>query len=514
MFVRKTIAGVAAVAVAGSALVLASAPAHAADPDDTTFTPVAADLIGVGSDTSQHALFLLANAYNAQTPTPANRVANFAATGGGDITLPSGAIARPNGSGAGKATLYGAGNNADIDFARSSSALNTTEQGAGLQAFPFALDTLQMAVSASVVSNAPASLSPAQIVDIYDGDVTNWSQVGGSPGVIEPKIPQAGSGTRSFFVSQLKSLNGGVDVALAASVGETQEHDDTLVKNNPNAVAPFSVGRAALLGNTLRLTSGYKADRALYNVVRGADLAKPEVQAVFGSSGFFCSDAARELIEAAGFGQLARPEDSGVCGAATQSATTNFTLNEEQATVPTTTTLQFATANRNVLLTATVTAAETVAGSVEFFEGANSLGAPVTLSNGKAILGLTGVTPGGHTYRAEFTPSGETLEPSEDTVTGTVKTTSTIKESFPSSVQKGAKAKGTVTVTLVGVSAKATGKVKIKLGSKTLASKSLSGGKATFTLPALKKGKNSLKAVWSGNGTATGSTKSFTITQK
>ena len=50
------------------------------------------------------------------------------------------------------------------------------------------------------------------MVDIYKGDVTNWNQVGGTAGVIKPLIPQAGSGTRSFFVAQLKAANGGVAV--------------------------------------------------------------------------------------------------------------------------------------------------------------------------------------------------------------------------------------------------------------------------------------------------------------
>ncbi|NHA00346.1 hypothetical protein G5V59_10135 [Nocardioides sp. W3-2-3] len=163
--------------------------------------------------------------------------------------------------------------------------------------------SLSMAVSKNVVSNAPATLTPAQIVGIYKGEITNWSQVGGTAGVIAPKIPQGGSGTRSFFVAQLKAMNGGVDVTLAASVAEVQEHDDTAIKSDPNAVAPFSVGRASLLGDTLRIEGGWTAQRALYNVVRGADVANDKVQAVFGSTGFFCSDAARAPIEAAGFKQ-------------------------------------------------------------------------------------------------------------------------------------------------------------------------------------------------------------------
>jgi len=108
MSVRRTLAAALATAIAGSTIALVAGPASAAvDPDDTTFSPVSADLIGVGSDTSQHAIKLFADAWNAGTHS--GKVATFAATGGGTITLPTnGEFARPNGSGAGKALLFGA----------------------------------------------------------------------------------------------------------------------------------------------------------------------------------------------------------------------------------------------------------------------------------------------------------------------------------------------------------------------------------------------------------------------
>ncbi|MFA6577033.1 MAG: Ig-like domain repeat protein [Nocardioides sp.] len=519
MFVRKSLAGAITAAIAGSALILTALPASAAvDPDDTTFTPVAGDLIGVGSDTSQHALKLLADGYNATTPAPTAKLATFSATGGGTITLPSGAINRPNGSGAGKGLLYGAGNNTDVDYARSSSAINAAEKQAGLQAFPFALDTLALAVSNTVPSNAPTTIAPADMVKIYDGTYTNWSQLPGATGsgVIAPKIPQAGSGTRSFFVSQLKAANGGVDVTLAASVAEVQEHDDTLIKSDPNAIAPFSKGRAALLGTTLRIEQGFSADRALYNVVRGTDLANAAVQAVFGENGYVCSLDARSAIEAAGFKQLATPAHSGVCGAATQDPTSNFTLNEQ---VTTTTALVGSSPSvGKAHLVATVSGSTSPDGTVAFFEGENELTSGVPLVSGQATYDVSGATPGAHTYTAVFTPAaGSAFEPSESSpvsVTVKDKTTSSIKETFPASVESGKKAKGVVTVVLAGISAKATGSVKIKDGSKTLVTKALSGGKASITLPKLSTGKHTLKITWAGDANATGSSKTFTIKQK
>ncbi len=510
MFVRKTLAGVIAATLTASVVALSAGPAAAAvDPDDTTFTPTAADLIGVGSDTSQHALKLFADAWNTSGRAPV-KLATYAATGGGQITLPGGAINRPNGSGAGKALLYGTGNNLDVDFARSSSQQNAAETQAGLQSFPFALDTLVMAVSGSVTSHAPASLTEAQIVGIYKGDIKNWSEVGGAAGVIKPMIPQTGSGTRSFFTAQLQRMNGGAPVSLAASVTEVQEHEDDPIKGDADAIAPFSEGRAGLTPGTLRLEQGFSAKRALYNVVRGTDLGNALIQGAFGEDGALCSTEVRPLIEAAGFKQLATPANGGVCGQATQAASSNFAVNEQ---VVTTTTLEASSPKAKAAkLVATVTASTSPSGSVDFFEGEAQVANDIPLVSGAATFTATGVTAGEHTYTAVFTPSeGSHFESSEGEDTVSVKTSATVAETFPASVAAGAKAKGTVTV--VGAGATATGRVTILQGAKVLKSATLKGGKATFTLK-LAKGKNKLKAVYGGNAEVAGAKKSFTIKQK
>ena len=142
--------------------------------------------------------------------------------------------------------------------------------------------------------------------------------------MIEPKIPQSGSGTRSFFIAQLTAANGGTAVTLAPSVLEVQEHDPASIQSNPNAVAPFSIPRNTASGSLLRIEGGFLADRALYNVVRTRDVANPEILALFGESGFVCSPAAKPLIEAAGFPQLLPRSQGGVCGIPTQDPTTNL----------------------------------------------------------------------------------------------------------------------------------------------------------------------------------------------
>ena len=285
MHARKFLAGLATSAVAVSVLALTAATASAVTsnphPDDSAGTPTAAQLIGVGSDTTQHAVKLVSDAYNLTTP-PATDLHLRRVPHPGDLRHHHPAQRRRHLDRTARARARPfstvPANNTDIDFARSSSANNANETNAGLQMFPFGLDVLVMAVSGNVPSHAPTNLTPAQIVGIYKGDITNWNQIpGGTAGVIKPKTPQPGSGTRSFWDGQLTAMNGGVPVVYAASVQEVQEHDDTDIKNDPDAIAPFSEGRAGLLGTTLRLETGFSAKRAVYNVVRGADVGNAVV---------------------------------------------------------------------------------------------------------------------------------------------------------------------------------------------------------------------------------------------
>lgn len=520
MFVRKSLAGAVTLAVTGSVLALTGGAAHAAvDPDDTTFTPVSADVIGVGSDTSQHALRLLADSYNATVPAGSPRLATYAATGGGTLTLPTSTPTRPNGSGAGKTTLYNP-SNPDIDFARSSSSLSDNEKNAGLQQFPFALDTLKLVTSGSVVSNAPATITPAQMVAIYKGDIKNWNEIGGKDGVIAPKIPQAGSGTRSFFVAQLKAANGGVDVALGSNVAEVQENEASPIANDANAVAPFSAGRARLAGSALRVEDGFKADRALYNVVRNADLGNETIQGLFGINGFLCSDDANDEIAAAGFEQLDSVADGGVCGQSTQSATSNFKLNEPVQPIETTTAVVGSSpAAKALRLTATVTGDETPTGEVTFYDAkTEDLLGSANLIGGTATINLTGKTPGLYSVVAFYQPTEDSafVRSSSGVKSVRVKAASSITESFASTVSRTASsAKGTVTVVFSGTSTKPTGKVTIKEGSKTVGSGTLNSlGKVAITLSkkTVGTGKSKLTISYPGNTVGFGSAKSFYIT--
>lgn len=532
MSVRRLYAGTAAAAVVAASLSIAG-PALADPP--AGYVPASSDIIGVGSDTSEHALSYLADGKDAipgyNATNPANKLVSWNATApvgaAATINIPGNATAaRPNGSGNGKKTLYGAGNVAEIDFARSSSALNADEKSAGLQAFPFAKDSLALATAKT--SNAPAAISAADMVKIYQGTVTNWNQLGGSDGIIKPLIPQSGSGTRSFFTDQLKAANGGTAVTLAGTVTEVQEHDPAPVQSDPNAVAPFSVGRNAVIGAPLRIEGGFTAARALYNVVRGADVARADLVAVFGASGFVCSPEAKPLIEAAGFDQLAKTAAGGVCGVATQDPTSNLLTSD---VVDTATTVAGASSAAGALsLTATVAAGEfKPSGVVRFYldGSATPVGNPAPLTGGKATANLSGLAAGAHKVVAKFTPSITAYKASESVATDvTVLAAEEIPvEDTPAAVKIKAKAKKSYAVAkkvkiklslTESGSGAPTGKVVVKLGKKKVAKATVKNGKVVVKLKpnTLKKGKNKLTVSYSGDENFKAAKLKFKITGK
>jgi subtilisin family serine protease len=123
-------------------------------------------------------------------------------------------VAAPDGSDAGRDELRGsvAGTYPDptsdagrgcVDIARSDlppRPVGPDGDNASFEYYAFALDAVTWA---SPSLNAPANLTVAQLRAIYNCTDTDWSQVGGSPGQIQRFLPQASSGTRKFFISNV-----------------------------------------------------------------------------------------------------------------------------------------------------------------------------------------------------------------------------------------------------------------------------------------------------------------------
>ena len=225
----------------------------------TTVTVTAApnlkDATGVGSDTTQNVLDQLGADFNVGKAVTATHVWSWDALNplggpaGDSIQVKGGgcaAIARPNGSSAGVAALGASqkisGTNC-VSFARSSRGRAPTDPpfAAGGIAF-VAMGGDAVTWSAQATTNAPATLTTAQLAGIYNCTTTNWNQVGGKNGLIKAFIPQAGSGTRAFFLGAIGVANPG---ACVSSLGDTLEENQGVnpALNDPNAIFPFSIGK-------------------------------------------------------------------------------------------------------------------------------------------------------------------------------------------------------------------------------------------------------------------------------
>lgn len=479
-------------ALTAFAMAIAVAGVITAAEAEPVFVPAAADLVGVGAGESQLALTLLAEG-DATTPgwndapTPPNtaRIASFDAVGDGlspQIQLDPGhlPIDRPTDSAAGKRLLYGVHDDTDVDFVRSTTPNTPDEANAGLRMFPFAVDGLALTVSATA-THAPATITGEQLLQIYEGEVTDWSELGGTAGAIKPLIPPAGSLTRNAFDAQLEELNGNTAVTLGEAVTETAEHSDAEIKDDPDAVAPYSLGRAKT-STTLATAAGWQPTWPLYNVVRNSAPTRDEVKAVFGNKGFLCSTAARPLIEAGGLQQLARPENGGVCGVATSQPATDLTLNEQIVTVTTATGTSPAAGVAR--LTATVTPApggEPVTSSVEIREG-NIIKGSSLVVDGQATIDVGSLSGGNHTFTARLVPGESSrFEPSISApVTVLVKRSSFTYVALPASTPT--YGQGGVIEVSVSSTITPTGPVSIKVGSAAAKTVTLSGGRARLAI--------------------------------
>ena len=134
------------------------------------------------------------------------------------------------GSGAG----IEAASNGSADIGLSSRALKDEEKASGLVGTTVALDGIAVIVNPA---NKVADLTVEQIAQIFTGEITDWSQLGGTAGTISCIGREAGSGTRDGF----ESITGTKDACKMdqelTSTGAVIE----AVAGNPNAIGYASL---------------------------------------------------------------------------------------------------------------------------------------------------------------------------------------------------------------------------------------------------------------------------------
>jgi ABC-type phosphate transport system substrate-binding protein len=228
---------------------------HPASKITVSAAPALHDATGVGSDTIQNLLDQFSADYNVGKALTATHLYSWDATNpntgaiGDSIQVKGGgcsAIARPDGSSAGISALTSSqvvsGANC-ISFARSSRARASSDPAfapGGIAFVDLAGDAVTW--SAQTTTNAPATLTTAQLAAIYNCTDTNWSQVGGKNAPIHAFIPQSGSGTRSFFLGAIGIATPGSCVSDDNGLLEENEGVNPLL-NDPDAIFPYSTGK-------------------------------------------------------------------------------------------------------------------------------------------------------------------------------------------------------------------------------------------------------------------------------
>jgi ABC-type phosphate transport system substrate-binding protein len=261
---RKFSTFVAAAAVAMTTVALTAGPAFA-DPPGTT-VPKDTSAVSTGSNTDEYLFDQLAQLYDKSKPTTLNYSwdATNPTTGAEGDTIVTKAkcagLARPNGSGQGLSSLEanakptGDTTNYCVDWARVSRARAATDPACttgGVCFVSLAGDAVSWADRSAAAggTDAPKTLTVAQLTSIYECKDTNWKQVGGTSAPIEAYLPNTSSGTRTFF---LTALGGGTTAITpgACVIDGTTSDPNSLeenegvdpVFNSPEAIYIYSVG--------------------------------------------------------------------------------------------------------------------------------------------------------------------------------------------------------------------------------------------------------------------------------
>jgi ABC-type phosphate transport system substrate-binding protein len=314
MLDRRKTAGAAFVALAtASTLALTLTPAEA------DFSPQPNDVVSTGSDIIQNSFNFLADGYH-ELPgynTAGNRwrFVNFDSSGDAQgrsaysdprllptitgngtlgesgtkyvkqddvkllnptISLRAGQdlVVRPSGGGGGGRDAIINDDQGWIDVGRSPDPLNDTHQNTAQTKLGTKLIRVQIAtdrqlIATATTTNAPATISASDILKIYSGTITKWSQVTGYSGsagdeTIIPLILPTDAGMWNTFLANVKRQNPGNDGFTGRSNPnqiQVQQNDPTAITGltaelRKNAIVPFPRGRFRTLNTGYYTATG------------------------------------------------------------------------------------------------------------------------------------------------------------------------------------------------------------------------------------------------------------------
>jgi ABC-type phosphate transport system substrate-binding protein len=255
----KTMVALAAVSLAAS--VVAAAPALADPPTHhgKIISPRYYDVVGVGADTDDTLLDQLAADYDAAHHKHHNKTHPWIYSwdavppnNPNDLTqqirVKAGCskILRPDGTGDGLTDFELAAKTRGhdcIDFNRAASSRSSDP----LPYAPTGDVYVQLAEDAETwavdsTTDAPATLTPAQLTAIFSCADTNWSQVGGTSAPIDVVLPAATAGVTKFWLKAL-GLSSYPTCATTVQQNEGTASVFTNSTTGPEAIVPISVGK-------------------------------------------------------------------------------------------------------------------------------------------------------------------------------------------------------------------------------------------------------------------------------
>ena len=264
-------------------------------------------LAGCGSSKSEQP----AENNNAQAEQPAALSGSVATNGSTSMEKVIGALSEQfmadnsgvtvtydaTGSGAG----IEAASNGSADIGLSSRALKDEETASGLVGTTVALDGIAVIVNAG---SKVADLTVEQIAKIFTGEITDWSQLGGTAGTISCIGREAGSGTRDGF----ESITGTGEACQYRQELTSTGDVITTVAQNPDAIGYASLASVEDSVKALSVDGvqpsedtvkdgSYAIQRPFVLVTRTDEPLSDVAQAFFD---FATSADAREIISGAG----------------------------------------------------------------------------------------------------------------------------------------------------------------------------------------------------------------------
>jgi phosphate transport system substrate-binding protein len=177
--------------------------------------------------------------------------------------------------------------------------VNLPDEAKALTATVVARDGISIVVHPS---NRIEESGMDRIRKIFNGEIRNWKEAGGSGGAITVVSREAGSGTRSSFEQIIKNIHLSADAIIQDSNGTIRE----TVANDPNAIGYLSHGLLNEKIKSLRVdgidcsmetikNGKYPLVRPVFLLTRG----KPEGAAAE-FIGYILSPAGQKTIETSG----------------------------------------------------------------------------------------------------------------------------------------------------------------------------------------------------------------------